>query len=228
MVKVRFLVGEDIGLDVAERRRRLVLDAVIECLDNVFLEVLATRVRLHHRLALGGVVLIVSRSEHVHLHSSGHQGHNRVHVLRDARSCVQGYSRPDSIKVRWRDAVATQELAGGISPIHLETLVGAAVFGYPIRFSCVVSQIANPYARGMKGVPGTLHDGGAPFHTTHWSLVLLAAQRQSPEAAQQALTTFCQSYWPPLYTFLRRRGHPSSDAQDLTQGFLRISSSETP
>ena len=49
---------------------------------------------------------------------------------------------------------------------------------------------------------------------------MLAAQSQTPEAAQRALASFCQAYWPPLYSFLRRRGHPSSDAQDLTQAFF--------
>ena len=51
-------------------------------------------------------------------------------------------------------------------------------------------------------------------------MVQLAVQNQSPEAARRGLTDFCQAYWPPLYAFLRRRGHPSADAQDLTQGFF--------
>ena len=72
----------------------------------------------------------------------------------------------------------------------------------------------------MKAVPGTLQDGGAAFATTHWSVVLLAAQNESPEAAQAALTTICQAYWPPLYTFLRRRGNPPANAQDLVQAFF--------
>ena len=72
----------------------------------------------------------------------------------------------------------------------------------------------------VRSVPGTLQEGGAAFASTRWDVVLLAAQSQAPEAARAALASFCQSYWPPLYTFLRRRGHPPSDAQDLTQGFL--------
>ena len=69
-------------------------------------------------------------------------------------------------------------------------------------------------------MPGTLQEGGAAFASTHWTVVLLAAQSQSPDAAHAALTNFCQSYWPPLYSFLRRRGHSSTDAQDLVQAFF--------
>lgn len=49
---------------------------------------------------------------------------------------------------------------------------------------------------------------------------MAAVESQSPEAAQEALSDFCQTYWPPLYAFLRRRGYQSCDAQDLTQGFF--------
>ena len=72
----------------------------------------------------------------------------------------------------------------------------------------------------VKAIPGTLQEGGAPFRSTHWSVVLLAAQSQSPEAAERAMARFCQDYWPPLYAFLRRRGYPPAEAQDLTQGFF--------
>jgi len=72
----------------------------------------------------------------------------------------------------------------------------------------------------MKSVPGTLQEGGAPFQTTHWTLVLQARQIGGTEPAQQALTAFCEAYWPPLYAFLRHRGYASSDAQDLVQAFF--------
>ena len=49
--------------------------------------------------------------------------------------------------------------------------------------------------------------------------MLVAGQSQSSEATE-ALANFCENYWPPLYAFLRRRGYPCSDAQDLTQGFF--------
>jgi RNA polymerase sigma-70 factor (ECF subfamily) len=72
----------------------------------------------------------------------------------------------------------------------------------------------------MKSVPGTLQEGGAPFQTTHWTIVLQAGQIGATEPAQQALTAFCEAYWPPLYAFLRHRRYPSSDAQDLVQAFF--------
>lgn len=73
--------------------------------------------------------------------------------------------------------------------------------------------------RIAKPVPGTLQLGGAPFHTTHWTVVLLAAEADSDES-RKALSTFAESYWPPLYSFIRRRGYPSSEAQDLIQSFF--------
>jgi RNA polymerase sigma-70 factor (ECF subfamily) len=40
------------------------------------------------------------------------------------------------------------------------------------------------------------------------------------ESAQRALSIFSEAYWPPLYTFVRRRGCSPADAQDLVQGFF--------
>jgi RNA polymerase sigma-70 factor (ECF subfamily) len=72
----------------------------------------------------------------------------------------------------------------------------------------------------LKPIPGTLQEGGAGFQTTHWTLVLRARQTQSEISAQKALSNFCEAYWPPLYAFVRRRGHASPEAQDLVQGFF--------
>jgi RNA polymerase sigma factor (sigma-70 family) len=71
-----------------------------------------------------------------------------------------------------------------------------------------------------KPVPGTLQEGGASFQTTHWTVVLRARETESAESAREALSGFCEAYWPPLYSFLRHRGHSSADAQDLVQGFF--------
>ncbi len=60
---------------------------------------------------------------------------------------------------------------------------------------------------------------GSGFPPTHWSTVLHAAHAGSPEA-DGALTRLCETYWYPLYAFVRRQGHAPQDAQDLTQAFF--------
>lgn len=50
--------------------------------------------------------------------------------------------------------------------------------------------------------------------------MLQAGQLESDESARKALAAFCEAYWPPLYTFLRRRGYSQADAQDIVQGFF--------
>ena len=74
----------------------------------------------------------------------------------------------------------------------------------------------------MREVPGTLRGGHASFDTTHWSVVFACARDEGEVAAdaQAALARLCQDYWPPLYSFARRRGHRPPDAQDLTQDFF--------
>jgi RNA polymerase sigma-70 factor (ECF subfamily) len=67
--------------------------------------------------------------------------------------------------------------------------------------------------------------GGEPttpqmaFQTTHWSVVLSAADTSAP-GAQDALEQLCRTYWYPLYAYVRRQGHSLEDAQDLTQEFF--------
>lgn len=58
------------------------------------------------------------------------------------------------------------------------------------------------------------------FVTTRWSLVLAAGADGSSSAAGDALAQLCDTYWYPLYAFLRSRGHTVEDAQDLTQAFF--------
>ncbi len=69
--------------------------------------------------------------------------------------------------------------------------------------------------------PGTT--GIAPprpaFVTTHWSVVLTAGHADTTRA-RDALARLCQTYWFPLYAYVRRRGQSPEDAQDLTQEFF--------
>lgn len=57
------------------------------------------------------------------------------------------------------------------------------------------------------------------FRTTHWSVVLDAGRGDSQQAGA-ALTKLCHAYWYPVYAYVRRLGHGSEDAKDLTQEFF--------
>ena len=57
------------------------------------------------------------------------------------------------------------------------------------------------------------------FPTTHWSVVLAAADSAVPWAPE-ALEELCRTYWSPVYAFVRRQGYSPDDTLDLTQGFF--------
>ena len=54
---------------------------------------------------------------------------------------------------------------------------------------------------------------GVGFQPTAWTVILDNGNRE-------ALEQLCKTYWPPIYSFLRRSGHPPENAKDLTQGFF--------
>ncbi len=56
------------------------------------------------------------------------------------------------------------------------------------------------------------------FDTTHWSAVVTAGEESAK--GHDALSHLCQTYWHPLYSYVRRSGHSPEDAQDLTQEFF--------
>lgn len=62
-------------------------------------------------------------------------------------------------------------------------------------------------------------DAFSGFQTTHWSAIR-AASSGDADRAPDALESICQSYWYPLYAFIRRFGHSTDDARDLTQEFF--------
>jgi hypothetical protein len=62
-------------------------------------------------------------------------------------------------------------------------------------------------------------EGRPVFVTTHWSVVLSARRKDSPQSAA-ALETLCRTYWYPLYAYVRRQRHSPPDAKDLTQEFF--------
>ncbi len=57
------------------------------------------------------------------------------------------------------------------------------------------------------------------FHTTRWSRVARAGRPEDPGAAE-ALEQLCQTYWYPVYSFVRRLGQPPSEAEDTVQAFF--------
>jgi RNA polymerase sigma factor (sigma-70 family) len=65
----------------------------------------------------------------------------------------------------------------------------------------------------------TSRGGPRVFPLTQWTVVLAAGGTPSPESAV-ALERLCESYWYPLYAFVRRSGYSPADAEDLTQEFF--------
>ena len=57
------------------------------------------------------------------------------------------------------------------------------------------------------------------FASTQWSIVVAARSRHT-EAGEAAMAALCGRYWRPLYSYVRRRGYSTEDAQDLTQAYF--------
>lgn len=60
---------------------------------------------------------------------------------------------------------------------------------------------------------------GDVFVTTRWTVVLSAGRKSSPQS-ERALGELCQTYWYPLYAYVRRQGQTKEDAEDLVQAFF--------
>jgi len=58
----------------------------------------------------------------------------------------------------------------------------------------------------------------AAFQTTHWTVVLQAANGSGSDSS--AFATLYSIYWPPLYAFVRRRGLSPAEAEDVIQDFF--------
>ena len=62
-------------------------------------------------------------------------------------------------------------------------------------------------------------DAADYFATTRWTMIR-RAHGTDTTSARDALAELCQSYWYPLYAYVRRSGCDPQDAEDLTQGFF--------
>jgi RNA polymerase sigma factor (sigma-70 family) len=60
---------------------------------------------------------------------------------------------------------------------------------------------------------------GGRFATTRWSLVV-AAGRKTDARSAEALASVCETYWFPVYAFIRRQGYQADEGADLTQEFF--------
>lgn len=74
-----------------------------------------------------------------------------------------------------------------------------------------------PTPSGSSGSADRAAPPGGAFGHTRWSIVLAA---RDPARATVALEELCRLYWPPLYAYVRRRGHDPHTAEDLTQEFF--------
>src|SRR5882757_3727280 len=95
------VTSEYVGLDVAERGQRAVLDAVGEGLEDLVLEVRA-RVRSHDLGAGLGGGLVEGDSEYVGLDAGGDERDLGAQVVRHLRRGVQRDRGPDHLGVRVR------------------------------------------------------------------------------------------------------------------------------
>jgi hypothetical protein len=108
---------------------------------------------------------------------------------------------------------------GGAAPEHARVHPGQGLLDLHDPFTCNVAPVAVGCCMSP-GEPQGEHPqhGRAQFTTTHWSVVLVAGRGASSDASA-ALERLCQTYWYPLYAYVRRHGSSPEDAQDLTQGF---------
>jgi RNA polymerase sigma-70 factor (ECF subfamily) len=69
-------------------------------------------------------------------------------------------------------------------------------------------------------------DSGTPtspeeFPSTIW-MVIEKARDSGPAQSREAMEQLCQSYWQPVYAFIRRKGNDPDRSADLTQDFFAL------
>ena len=63
-------------------------------------------------------------------------------------------------------------------------------------------------------------DTPGPACAAHPWTVVLQARWQDTARAMEALSRLCQTYWYPLYAYVRLRGHSPEEARELTEEFF--------
>jgi len=65
------------------------------------------------------------------------------------------------------------------------------------------------------------HHKPGRFNTTRWSVVLACTDSgMESQAARDALSELCKTYWRPIFAYTCRRGYSTQDAEDLAQDFF--------
>lgn len=73
----------------------------------------------------------------------------------------------------------------------------------------------------MNGQMDSADGTQARFPTqTYWTTLIQPVGDPSAPKAREALNQLCQTYWFPIYAFIRRKGYDSRTAKDLTQSFF--------
>ncbi len=97
---------------------------------------------------------------------------------------------------------------------------GARIYPPPRVFAKYLRRIKYNIAMPPRAEKSSrVADHAQRFATTRWSIVLAAGHDFSLES-RRALESLCETYWFPVYTYVRRLVSGVEDAQDLTQGFF--------
>ena len=65
------------------------------------------------------------------------------------------------------------------------------------------------------------HGRREAVQTTNWSVIAAARDGDSDER-RRSLSEMCETYWAPLYVYVRSRGYDTEEAKDLTQEFFAL------
>src|ERR1700683_4845421 len=76
------------------------------------------------------------------------------------------------------------------------------------------------YTTSIDDRPKPIHVRMSASPERHEWIVVLQARRQDTARAMEALGRLCQTYWYPLYAYVRLRGHSPEEAKELTQEFF--------
>ncbi len=80
--------------------------------------------------------------------------------------------------------------------------------------------LATPATNGYGSLMTPEFGAREQFPQTRWTLVARAGEGSDSDRQERAVNELCTIYWPTIYAFLRSKGHSTTEAEDLTQGFF--------